>query len=76
MTVRAGVRPWPFETVTLARTLRRAESDAWHSDERNRFIVVQIARLDELAESGLGEFAPICEETEYAVHVQEGRTSF
>ena len=76
VTVRAGVRPWPFETVTLERTLRGAESDAWHSDQRNGFIVVQVAGLDELAESGLGELAPICEETEYAVHVQEGRTSF
>ncbi|HVD47067.1 MAG TPA: hypothetical protein VNG70_07290, partial [Candidatus Limnocylindria bacterium] len=73
---RAGVRPWPFETVTLERTLRGAESDAWHSDQRNGLIVVQVAGLDKSAESGLGARAPTREETEDAVDVQEGQTSF
>lgn len=76
VTLRAGVRPWPFETVTLERTLRWAESDAWHSDQRDGFVVVQVAGLDKSAESGLGDLAPTREETEYAVHVQEGQTGF
>jgi hypothetical protein len=60
VTLRAGVRPWPFETVTLERALRCAESDAWHSDQRDGFIVVHVGGLDESAESGVGELAPTC----------------
>jgi hypothetical protein len=76
MTLRAGVRPWPFGTATLENALRGVESDAWDPDQRHGSIVVQLAGLDESAESGVGEPAPICKETEDAVHVQEGRSTF